>query len=192
MDLLGAELLSTERLVLREFTATSAPLLVALDSDPEVMHFITGGLPTAPEEIAEDYLPAFLAYYSRGDGYGFWAAELRESSEFIGWFHLRPAPGAPGDEPELGYRLMRSAWGRGLAVEGSQALIGYAFTRCSAARVVAETLTVHTASRRVMEKSGMTLVRTFHADWPYPIPGDEQGDVEYAITREQWTELQTP
>jgi hypothetical protein len=34
----------------------------------------------------------------------------------------------------------------------------------------------------------MRIVRTFHQDWPYPIPGDEHGDVEYAITREEWEE----
>ena len=35
-------------------------------------------------------------------------------------------------------------------------------------------------------KAGMRLVRTIHADWPVRIPGDEEGDVEYAITREEW------
>jgi RimJ/RimL family protein N-acetyltransferase len=52
--------------------------------------------------------------------------------------------------------------------------------------VVAEAMAVHTSSRRVMEKAGMHLVRTFHADWPYRIPGDEHGDVEYEITFEEW------
>jgi hypothetical protein len=37
-----------------------------------------------------------------------------------------------------------------------------------------------------MEKAGLTLVRTFHADWPYPIEGDELGDVEYALDRAEW------
>jgi len=47
-------------------------------------------------------------------------------------------------------------------------------------------MVVHVASRRVMEKSGMRLVRSFVADWPVRIPGDEHGDVEYAITRDEW------
>ena len=47
-------------------------------------------------------------------------------------------------------------------------------------------MAVHAASRRVMEKAGLTLVRTFHQPWPYKIPGDEQGDVEYALTRAGW------
>jgi RimJ/RimL family protein N-acetyltransferase len=47
-------------------------------------------------------------------------------------------------------------------------------------------MVVNTASRRVMEKSGLTLVRTFHQEWPDRIPGDEHGDVEYALTRVDW------
>jgi RimJ/RimL family protein N-acetyltransferase len=47
-------------------------------------------------------------------------------------------------------------------------------------------MVAHAASRRVMEKCGMTVSRTFFQDWPDAIPGDELGDVEYAITLEQW------
>ena len=47
-------------------------------------------------------------------------------------------------------------------------------------------MVVNTASRRVMEKAGLRYVRTFHADWPVEIPGDEEGDVEYAVDRAQW------
>lgn len=179
-------LLTTERLVLRRFTPDDADLLIDLDSDPDVMFRITGGAPTPPQEIRDDYLPAFLAYYDRGDRWGFWAALEAAAGEFVGWFHLRPAPGHPDDEPELGYRLRKAFWGKGYASEGSIALVDRAFAECGAGRVVAETMAVHTASRRVMEKAGMTLSREFRADWPVRIPGDEYGDVEYAITRAEW------
>ena len=53
-------------------------------------------------------------------------------------------------------------------------------------RVVAETMAVNLGSRRVMEKCGLTLVRTFHQDWPDAIEGSEHGDVEYALTRADW------
>ena len=178
--------LQTERLVLRRFRRADVNLLVDLDSDPDVMRFITGGIATPREEIEAEVLPAFLGYYDRYDGYGFWAAVEREPRVFVGWFHLRPAPEAPVDEPELGYRLNRAAWGRGLATEGSRALIDVAFTRLGARRVVAETMAVNAASRRVMEKVGMRLVRSFHQDWPYRIEGEEHGDVEYAMTRAEW------
>lgn len=178
--------LETEHLILREFTTDDADLLVELDSDPEVMFRITGGRTTSREEIVDDVLPAFLGYYARGNIYGFWAAIDKTSGDFLGWFHLRHAPGHPENEPELGYRLRRAFWGRGYATEGSTALIAKAFTDLGATRVLAETMVAHAASRRVMEKCGMNVSRTFFQDWPDAIPGDELGDVEYAITREQW------
>ena len=178
--------LETERLVLRRFTLDDVDNLVELDSDPEVMHFITGGRATPREEIENDLLPWFLHYYEGGDRYGFWAAIEKSTGTFLGWFHFRPGDGHPSDEPELGYRLRRSAWGRGYATEGSRALIRKGFTELGVRRVVASTMVVNTASRRVMEKSGLTLVRTFHQEWPDRIPGDEHGDVEYALTRADW------
>ena len=176
----------SERLILRRFTAADVDLLVGLDSDPGVMRYINGGRPTSREEIAADYLPAFLGYYSRYQSYGFWAALEKPTRSFIGWFHLRPGQGAPADQPELGYRLRRSAWGRGLATEGSRALIEKGFLEGGARRVTATTMAVNLASRRVMEKAGMRLVRHYRMEWPEPVDGNEQGDVEYAIERADW------
>ena len=180
--------LTTERLVLRRFTMADVDEVVALDADPEVMRFITGGAPTPRREIVDDVLPAWLAYYDRGPAWGFWAAEHRADGEFLGWFHLRPPSDGRRPDPELGYRLNRRSWGRGYATEGSIALVDKAFGELGAQRVFAETMAVNTASRRVMEKAGLEYVRTFHADWPVSIPGDEHGDVEYAITRAEWEE----
>jgi RimJ/RimL family protein N-acetyltransferase len=178
--------LETERLRLRRFTAEDADLLVELDSDPAVMRFITGGRPTSRAEIETELLPWWLAYYERYAGYGFWAAIERASGEFVGWFHLRPADDDRPREPELGYRLCASVWGKGYATEGSRALVERAFRDLGAERVNAETMAVNTASRRVMEKAGLRYVRTFHQDWPDKIDGDEHGDVEYALTRAEW------
>jgi len=119
--------LETERLVLRQFTEDDVDLLVELDGDPDVMHFVTGGRPTPRDEIETEVLPAFLDYYERSDGYGFWAAIEKSSGRFLGWFHFRPAQDAPPNEVELGYRLHKAAWGNGYATEGSRALIDKGF-----------------------------------------------------------------
>jgi RimJ/RimL family protein N-acetyltransferase len=178
--------LTTERLVLRRFTPDDVDLLMELYNDPDVMRYINDGAPVARVEIVEEDIPAFLAYYERGDAYGFWAVEESATGRFVGWFHFRPGAGAGPLEPELGYRLHRWAWGTGYATEGSQALIDHGFSALGVEQVNAETMVVHAASRRVMEKVGMRVVRQFHADWPVRIPGDELGDVEYAITRDEW------
>jgi RimJ/RimL family protein N-acetyltransferase len=183
-------LLETERLVLRRFTAADVDNLVELDSDPDVMHYITGSRTHSREEIETDYLPAFLSYYDRYAGYGFWAAEEESTGEFLGWFHLRPPAGTDPDEPELGYRLRKAAWGRGYATEASRALVHKGFAELGARRVYAETMAVNRASRRVMEKAGLRFVRTFFQDWPDVIEGSEHGDVEYALTRAEWERQQ--
>jgi RimJ/RimL family protein N-acetyltransferase len=180
--------LETERLVLRRFTTADADNLVELDSDPEVMRFINGGGPTPRDEIVSEVLPAFLDYYERYAGYGFWAALERATGQFVGWFHFRPAEGALPDEVELGYRLCRSAWGKGYATEGSRALIDKGFTEFGVQRVVASTMVVNVASRRVMEKAGLRFVRKFHQPWPDYIEGEEEGDVEYALLRSEWNQ----
>jgi RimJ/RimL family protein N-acetyltransferase len=178
--------LETERLLLRRFTPDDVDNLVALDGDPEVMRCLTGGRSTPREEIENEVLPAFLGYYARFAGYGFWAAIEKSAGQFLGWFHFRPRPSSPPGEVELGYRLRRSAWGKGYATEGSRALIRKGFTEFDVRRVVANTMAVNTGSRRVMEKSGLRFVRTYHETFPDPIEGTEHGEVEYAVTRADW------
>ena len=147
--------LETERLILRRFTPDDVNLVTALDADPAVMRYINGGRPTPRDEIRDDYLTSWLAYYERGDRYGFWAAIDKGTGAFLGWFHLRPLPEDPDDEPELGYRLNAAAWGQGYATEGSRALIRKAFEAFGARRVHAATMAVNVGSWRVMEKIGM-------------------------------------
>ena len=178
--------LETERLILRRMTMADVDDLVELNSDPEVTRFINGGRPIPREVIEHDDLPHIIARYERGDGYGLWAAIEKPTGAFLGWFHLRPAKDGPSDEPELGYRLKRSAWGKGYGTEGSRALIQKAFTELGARRVFASTMTVNVGSWRVMEKAGLRFVRTFFQEWPDKIEGDEHGDVEYALTRADW------
>jgi RimJ/RimL family protein N-acetyltransferase len=187
--------LETERLLLRRFTEADVDNLVALDSDPAVMRFINGGTPTPRAVIENETLPRILSYYERFAGYGFWAAIEKSSGEFLGWFHFRPPEGHRPDEPELGYRLRKSAWGKGYGTEGSRALIRKGFTEMGVRRVFASTYEENRASRRVMEKAGLTLVRTFRmtpADFAaqgYPdMPADlwDGDDVEYALEKADW------
>jgi RimJ/RimL family protein N-acetyltransferase len=181
--------LETDRLVLRRFTEDDVDSLVELDSDPDVMRFINGGRPTPRREIERDVLPAFLGYYERFAGYGFWAAVEKATGRFIGWFHFRPVAAAHPEEVELGYRLCKSAWGQGYATEGSRALIHKGFAELGVHRVFASTMVVNVASWRVMEKAGLRFVTRFHQPWPDHIEGEEQGDLEYALLRSEWQQL---
>jgi RimJ/RimL family protein N-acetyltransferase len=65
-------------------------------------------------------------------------------------------------------------------------LIDNGFAELGVQRVVAFTMVVNVASRRVMEKAGLRFVRVFHQPWPDYIEGEEEGDVEYALLRSEW------
>ena len=190
----------TERLALRRFTSADAANLLSLDGDPQVMRFLTGTTRSLAQ-IRDEVLPDLAGCHLRYPGFGYWAAESRAGGQFIGWFGLRPVtptgdaiehwPDADGDTgvASLGYRLRRSAWGQGYATEGARALVRLAFTGLGLREVVATTMAVNTGSRRVMEKAGLRYARTVHLDWPEPLDGNEHGDVEYRLLRDDWLNL---
>ncbi|MEU4829588.1 GNAT family N-acetyltransferase [Streptosporangium sp. NPDC023615] len=185
-------LLETGRLVLRAFTEADTDHLLALDDDPEVMRLINGGRPASREEIRTRTLPRLLHDHPSFGTRGYWAAEERATGAFLGWFEFRPLDDHSARVVELGYRLNRASWGAGHATEGARALIRKGFTELGVERVTANTMAVNTRSRRVMEKAGLTYVRSFTGDWPEAIEGSEHGEVEYEITREGWERLRRP
>lgn len=184
--------METERMTLRRFTAADVDNLYALHNDPAVMRYLNGGKPTPREVIEHETLPWILSLYERYEHFGRWAAIERGTGEFMGWFGLRPPNDATLNKVEMGYRLRRAVWGRGLATEGARALVHWAFSDWGVQRVSAQTMTVNVASRRVMEKAGLRYVRTFFAEWPEVIEGSELGDVEYALTRSEWEQRIAP
>ena len=180
-------LLETPRLRLRRFGPADLDRLVELDSDPEVMRYITYGVPTSRERYESEILPRWLALYETAPLLGYWAAELHDGGEFVGWFHLRPDRFDAGEQ-ELGYRLRRPAWGQGYATEGGRALVALGFERVGAAKISARTLRANRGSRRVMEKCGLA----YECDFVYPedvLAGRSEGEraaVKYSITRSAW------
>jgi len=180
--------LETNRLLLRYLTEEDVDPLFALDADPEVMRYLNNGRPHTRGEIVEEVLPHYLEHHVRyGDLYGFFAAIEKESVHFIGWFHFRPYFANPG-EIELGYRLVRSAWGKGYATEGSRALLRKGFVDFGIDTIVADTLVGNVRSRRVMEALGMRLRSEFTLDADEFPDWDEiqRRGVEYVLPRAEW------
>jgi RimJ/RimL family protein N-acetyltransferase len=86
----------------------------------------------------------------------------------------------------MGYRLRREHWGQGLATEGAMALVSWGFTSAGYDKVVACTMAVNHASRRVMEKVGMHHVRTEFPSFRSRVPGAGEGEVWYEVSRSGW------
>ncbi|WP_229401996.1 GNAT family N-acetyltransferase [Micromonospora okii] len=194
-------ILHTDRLLLVPLADRHLELAVQLDADPEVLRHIFGRARSRDEVVTSH--AGRLAAAGKVDGLGYWMAfgtdggargsarpAREEDGDFVGLLMLPPAhgPDQPDDPTvaELGYRLPRRCWGRGLASEASRVLLRHAFDTVGQARVIAQTMTVNAGSRRVMEAVGMRYVRTFHPSWDDPLPDAEQGEVEYEMTREMW------
>jgi RimJ/RimL family protein N-acetyltransferase len=186
----GHILLETGRLRLRRFGPADADLLVVLDADPEVMRYITYGQPTPRSAYVETHLPRWFALYEAQPGLGYFAAERRDTGEFLGWFHLRDDRIEP-EYVELGYRFRRAAWGCGYATEGARALLAHGFSGLGLARISARTLLGNRASQRVMEKCGLRRVGEFvyAQDVIDGRSEAERAAVKYAITRPEWDAL---
>jgi RimJ/RimL family protein N-acetyltransferase len=189
-------LLETERMLLRRFTPDDAGNLHDLDSDPAVMRYLSGGEPTPREMIEEEILPRFTSYDEHLPGFGFWAAVDRGSGDFLGWFSFRRTEEIGARQASLGFRLRKAAWGQGYATEGARALIHLGFTELGVGRVIATTYEDNLASRRVLEKAGMTLSRRFRLT-PADLDGVdtyqvssrdpwEGDDLEYALQKSDW------
>lgn len=164
--------LHSDRLLLSPAEAGHLPVLVELDSDPQVMRHLIGRARTTAEATQ------------------FWAPQLpgplwigyREHVP-VGWWALWPREGGVA---ELGYRLARRWWRQGLAVEGARAVLAHGFTDPDLAVVRAETMHVNAGSRGVMRRLGMREVRTEIRAWDEPFTGAELGEVISEITRQDW------
>jgi RimJ/RimL family protein N-acetyltransferase len=178
--------LHTERLTLVPLADEHLEWEVELDSDPEVMRQLSGRASTREE--AEAGHARRMAATKKVDGLGFWVGLVDD--EFVGCWTLQPAHGPDQpDDPgvaDLGYRLLRRHWGKGLASAGARELLRYGFDEVGLDRIIAQTLSVNARSRAVMERVGLTYVRTFPSSMTAPVEGVEAGEVEYEMTREEW------
>ncbi|WBQ06640.1 GNAT family N-acetyltransferase [Kribbella sp. CA-293567] len=177
--------LTTERLLLRPLKDSDRAPCTALNADPAVMEHFPAPLTPAESDAMIERISAMIAER----GFGFWAAELRETGQFLGFVGLSvptfEAPFLPG--VEVGWRLAKAAWGKGYATEGARAALAHAFGPLGLDEVLSFTATTNKPSQRVMERIGMTHDEAGDFDHPRLPDGHRlQRHVLYRITRAQW------
>jgi RimJ/RimL family protein N-acetyltransferase len=91
-------------------------------------------------------------------GFGPWAAIDKATGRWVGRVGLNLLEDWPGpDRWEVGWELDPDFWGRGFATEGGREGVEFGFEVAGLRRIISVTRADHTASRRVMEKCGLTL-----------------------------------
>jgi RimJ/RimL family protein N-acetyltransferase len=177
--------LRTERLLLRRWRAADLEPFAALNADPLVMENFPATL--SPEQSA-----ALLERIERcfdEHGYGLWAVELPDEAPFAGFVGLAPVDIDVAFAPavELGWRLARAFWGRGIATEAASAAIDFAFEQLRLPDLVSYTAVRNQRSRRVMERLGMT--RDPNEDFRHPMLAESDPlapHVLYRLDAERW------
>ena len=125
-----------QRTRLRPWRYSDREAFSALHADPEVMRDLGGPISKADSDAKlSRYMEAFEAY-----GFCRWATE-NTTGAFLGYVGVMPAsPGHPlGSHFEIGWRLVRTAWGRGFATDAARAALQDAFERVGLAEVLAYT-----------------------------------------------------
>ncbi|MEO6854765.1 MAG: GNAT family N-acetyltransferase [Rhodoferax sp.] len=151
--------LETPRLLLRQWLPQDRAPFAALNADPQVMEFFPAVRTRAESDQMVDSCQALIAER----GWGFWAAELKTSGQFIGFVGLHEPSALLPFSPcvEIGWRLAAPYWGQGLATEAAKAALQFGFDQVGLAEIVSFTAVANARSRAVMERLGMQADGTF-------------------------------
>ena len=167
-------MIETERLLLRPFTPADLDALASLNADPDVMRYIADGKPQSRAQT-EIRLNEVLDHWQQ-HGFGLFTAIEKTSGDFVGFCGLKYLN--TSSEIEVGYRLAKRFWRRGLATEAARASLRYGFETLGLDRIVAVVQPENAASCRVIEKIGLRYekdARFYDTDVKY-----------FAITRDQY------
>ncbi|MEN2750326.1 GNAT family N-acetyltransferase [Psychrobacter sp. FBL11] len=176
--------LTTQRLVLRQWQPSDLAVFAKMNADPEVMRYFPKLLtPTLSDAIANK-----CQRLIEDNGWGFWAVSLKKSNIFIGMVGLNTAhadmPFAPN--VEIGWRLHKDYWGQGYATEAARASLRLAFEELELDEVVAFTAVVNTHSQLIMQRIGMSNTQD-NFDHPMLDPSHPLAEhVLYKITQQEW------
>ena len=150
----------TPRLILSQFRESEAPLILQLNSDVQVLKYVHEPVLQTTDEAIKIINEIIIPQYKKK--LGRWAIYSRENMEFIGWCGLKQIP--DNEKPEnyiidLGYRLIRSAWGKGYATEAAQYTLYFGFNNLNIELITARSHIDNTASIKILEKLGMKFVK---------------------------------
>ncbi len=140
-------------LFLRCFHVSDLDAMMAVFGDADVMRFGPG---PQSRDWVQNWLRGCLEDYYSKWGFGLWAVVHKPELRVIGFCGLTRFDDIEGQvEIEIGYRLARAYWGRGLATEAALAVRDYAFGVLAMRRLVAIIDPLNGPSIRVAEKTGL-------------------------------------
>lgn len=156
--------IETERLLLRAWRGDDLNVYARIAADAAVMRYMVPSRPLTRAEAAYDLHR--LEEHWLEHGFGHWAVEERATGRLVGRTGIKRHADWPLDpeNTECGWLFARDAWGQGYATEGARAAVGFAIEELGRPEVISIAHPGNAASRRVMEKVGLTYAGRRH--WP--------------------------
>ncbi len=150
--------IKTERLGLRNWQKSDIIPFTNMCADPKVMEQFPSTL-SAPETKE---LITRLSNHFNEYGYTYFAIDLLENNEFIGFAGIKNQTWQSEYTPcvDIGWRLKQSAWGKGFATEAAQGCLKEAFSKFGIKEVLSFATNTNTPSENVMKKIGMEYIGT--------------------------------
>lgn len=148
-------ILTSARLRYEPFADAHFDGLQAMNRDPDVMRYLLGR-PETPDETRA-MIARVQARWAEW-GYSWWTLIDRETGAVVGAGGVQHLGRELSGPHEIGWRLARAAWGRGLATEAARTMATYAFDVLDAPRLCAIRHPDNLASLRVMERLGMRYI----------------------------------
>lgn len=171
-------MIRTHRLILDSWQTSDAEAFRPIATDPEVMRYINGGIPWTGEQIEGFVLRQIDTLEQRG--FCRWKLLEAASGRFIGF--CGPGMWRDAADPEIGWWLARSHWGRGLATEAARAALRDAFERVNLPRLISVAVPENLASIAIMKKLGLTFDAEFQSEGAtlvrYAMPRDRFGTLK--------------
>lgn len=157
--------IETERFILREILLTDIDGMFELDSDPDV-HKYLGNQPVTEKEQLVNVIN-FIRQQYLDNGIGRWAIIDKKTKDFIGWTGLKFVSDLTNNHKnyyDLGYRLIKKYWGKGIASETAIAMLKYAFEHLQAEEVYAMADCNNDGSNKVLKKVGLNCIEKFYLE----------------------------
>ncbi len=159
MKSIGTQTLQTDRLILRRFVERDAEAMFQnLASSPENLTYVTWN-PHPDVEVTRNSISNWVGSYTNPNYYK-WAICPKENPEqVIGDISIVKMD-EDDSSCEIGYVLGKNYWGQGLMTEALKAVLNFCFTQAGFQKVKARYASLNPASGRVMEKAGMSYLKT--------------------------------
>lgn len=157
-------LMTTDRLVLRAWSAHEADVLLDVRSRVEVARWMAEPTPWSRRRQAEEAIAGWDEVLAAHNGrLGTWAIVPAGEERPVGAVSLKPLP-AGGGEVEIGWTLHPDAWGHGYAREAAAAVLVHAFA-IGLPRIWAVMWPGNEPSARVCRAIGMTDLGVIPDPW---------------------------